>query len=308
MPADLTLDIIYRGFVVNDEDIALNIVQGSGIGDGIAGSVVDSFDDSDVDVVQFAEKRSQQDGMDAGVPLLGMRRIRMSATLYGRTRALLYDSLMDLRAAFSPVLAYREEPLDYGYQPLYFSIPTNRIADYPAGAIPLMVKAMPRALSTPISRDMTGGDDNDSLAISWQATLICKDPSIMGATPQDYDIDRAPGASTGNTVNRGHYICPVNMLIVVGTPAGSIACTIGDSVFTITVPASTGNRTIRFKGEDKVLTVEEDSVEVTRMDLLAFSGDTTWPFISTGTTAYSVTYTSVTAASGSHMWFYERYA
>lgn len=262
---------------------------------------------SDVDVVQFVEKRSQQDGMDAGDVFLGARRIRMGGTLYGLTRALLYDALADLRKALSPVLAQREEPLDRGYRPLYFSWPTNRQDDYPDGAIALQIKAMPRALDALFQRDQLGGDDEDSLAIPWQATFICKDPSIMAQLPVEVDLTTGSPVS-GNLTNRGNYICPVEMLVQVGTAAGSIAVTVGDSVFTITVPSSTGNRIIRFKGTDKVLTVEEDSVEVPRMDLLTFTGTNTWPMVPEGVSAYSVTFTTVTPAAGSILWFYERYA
>lgn len=306
---DLTRDISYRGFLLNDAAALANVTGGGGEGTGIVGCIVDSADFSDVDVVQFTEKRSQQDGMEAGVPFLGARRIRLAGTLYGLNRAQLYDSLMSLRAATSPVLSYRESPLDYGYQPLLFSIPTLRTEadEYPDGVILLRVLAMPRGLPHNIQKDMQGGDDDDALAIPWQATFICKDPTIQGQTPQDYDLTGSSPVS-GNFVNRGNYICPLNMLINTGTAAGSITVSGGDSLFTITVPASTGSRIIRFKGEDKVLTVEEDNVEVPRMDLLTFSGDTTWPLIATGSTAYTVTFNTVTHGAGSHMWFYERYA
>lgn len=391
---DLTRDIIYRGFTLNDEDILDALVAGGGEGSGIVGCVVDSADISDVDVVQFIEKRSQQDGMDAGTPFLGTRRIRMAGTLYNVTRNLLFDDLFTLRAAMSPILAARESPLDYGYLPLYFSVPTNRVEDYIDGAIPLMIKAMPRSFQAMFSRDQQGGDDDSALGIPWQATFIAKDPSIMAATPQDYNLttqaivtgataaaatdlvtktahglvagDRvrfttltggtgllttityyviaagltanafavsltSGGAAvnitvnysavsyvksvttSGNVVNRGNYVSPLNMLIVVGAQSGSIVASIGDSSFTLTIPASTGARTIRFKGEDKVLTVEEDGVEVTRYDYLTFSNDTTWPLISTDAgsitgTAYSITAHGAVVTTGSHFWFYERYA
>ena len=75
------------------------------------------------------------------------------------------------------------------------------------------------------------------------------------------------------------------------------------------MPPSTGNRTLRFKGEDKVFTVEEDDVETPRPSLVAFNGDATWPLIGPGTTAYSVAFSSAAMhQSGSLMWFYERYA
>lgn len=387
---DLTRDIIYRNYTLNDENILDDVTGGGGVATGVEGCVVDSADISDVDVVQFIEKRSQQDGMDAGDVYHGMRRIRMAGTLYALTRALLFDSLADLRAALNPVLAQREEPADKGYRPLYFSVPTNRVDDYPTGAIELRILAMPRAFQAMFSRDQNGGEDDDSLAIPWQATFVCRDPSIQGATPQDYDLseqvevtnktaaaatdliastahglvagDRVrfttltggTGLSTtttyyviaagltadafavstssagsavditvdytdvhyvksltvsGDLSNRGTYLAPVNALFVVGAASGQISATIGDSVFTITIPASTGTRTIRLKGDpEKVLTVEEDGVEVPRLDLISFTNDTTWPLIDSGESAYSFTFHGGILADGSHFWFYERYA
>lgn len=387
---DLTRDITYRDYLLNDEDFETNRVTGVGAGTGMTGCIIDSATMSDVDVVQFMEKRSQADGMDAGDPHLGTRRIRLSGTLYGLTRNLLYDSLTDLRAALNPVLAAREEPLDYGYRPLYFSWPTNRVDAYPSGAIDLKVNAMPRAFDAMFSRDSTGGSDADSLAIPWQATLICRDPAILGATAVDIDhasnsiISGATGTAAGDTINktshglvagdrvrfttltagaglnttttyyvrtagltanaftvstisaagavvditvnytvvsyiksftdsgtltnRGNYLASVNALWLVGPSSGTIVGTIGDTTFSIAVPASTVARTIRFKGADKVLTVEESGTELPRMSLITFSGDITWPLISPGDSAYSITFHGLAVDTSSHTWFYEQYA
>jgi hypothetical protein len=300
-------DVTYRGFTLNDSAIEENVTGGDGAGTGIVGSVIDTFDFSDVDLVQYMEKRSQQDGMDAGQPFQGARRIRIAGTLYDLSRALLFDRLADLRSALNAVLAYREDPESLGYLPLYFSVPTNRVEDYFDGEIALRVLAMPRALSHQTDRDQLGGEELDALAIPYQATLICKDPSIMAALPQEYSLS-AGGTVSGTLSNRGNFICPVNIILLVGAAAGTVACTIGDTVFTISVPASSGNRIIRYKGEDKVMTLEEDSVETLRMDLLTSSGDTTWTTVDPGSSAYSVVFTTVTPQAGSKFWFYERYA
>jgi hypothetical protein len=386
---DLNRDILYRNFLLNDEDFEDNRIVGNGLGKGLVGCIVESAQMSDVDVVQFMEKRSQGDGMDVGTPFLGVRRIRMSGSLFNVSRALLYDDLAELRAALNPVLATRESPLDYGYLPLYFSWPTNRIDDYPAGAIDLMVKAMPRAFDAMFGRDNQGGDDEDPLAIPWSATFICRDPGIYASTPQDiahagnaiitgatasaatnlvtkathglvagdrvrfttltagaglnltttyYVIAGGLTASTfavsttsggaavditvnyttvqyiksfttsGTASNRGNYLSSVNGLWVVGASSGTINGTIGDSTFVVTIPASTGARTIRFKGADKVLTLEENSSEVPRMDLITFSNDTTWPLIDPGDSAYSITFHGLGVSSSSHTWYYEQYA
>lgn len=304
---DTSRDILYRGFLLNNS--ATIVTPGNAVGTGITGCMVDSVEFSDVDVVQYMEKRSEQDGMDAGSVFLGSRRIRMTGTLYALTRNLLFDALWTMRSAMSPVMAQRESPADKGYQPLYFSVPTNRAADYPAGAIDMRVLAMPRSFSYVIQDGSQGGEDYDALAITWQATFICKDPSIQGDVPQDYAFTGST-PQTGNTVNRGTYIAPVNALWQVGAAAGTIVFSVGDSTFTITIPASSGTRTIRYKGIDKMLTFEEAGVELPRMDLLTFTGQQTHPLIPSGTAAWSITYTgSITVTpTTSHFWFWESFA
>jgi hypothetical protein len=209
---DTTRDIIYRNFVLNDEDIEENRTSGGATGTGLSGCVVDVFDFSDVDVVQWSEKRSQGDGSDAGDVFLGSRRIRIAGTLYALTRNLLFDDLFSLRAALNPVLAQREEPLDKGYRPLYFSVPTNRVEDYPSGAIELKVLAMPRSIQHVTRRDDEGGEDDDPLAIPWDATLVCKDPGIYSASPVEVELDTYPspvtgatGQNTGDTITKASH-------------------------------------------------------------------------------------------------------
>jgi hypothetical protein len=304
---DTTRDILYRAFLLNDSNIRENIDADTGIGKGITGSVVDSWDFSDVDVVQNLQKKSLRDGQDAGDVFLGQRRLRIAGTLYGKTRALLFDNYWELRRVLNPVLAQRESPADKGYLPLYYSVPTNRIVDYPLGTIDMRLLAMPRAQQLIWQRDQQGGEDHNSLAIPWQATFVCKDPSIMADVPLDYDLS-AGGTVAGNFANRGTYIAPLNMLIVVGAAAGTIAVSAGGAEnFIITVPASTGNRTIRYKGDDGIVTFEEPGqIEGLRMGSIPLT--MVHPTIPAGISAYSVTFTGVSVQAGSHMWFWETYA
>lgn len=303
---DTTRDILYRSFLLNDASIIDNIDADTGVGKGITGCVVETWDFSDVDIVQFLEKRSLQDGMDAGDVYKGARRLHMSGTLYGKTRALLYDAYWELRAALDPVLAQRESPADKGYLPLYFSVPTNRVIDYPLGAIDLRVLALPRASRVIWQRDQQGGDDGDALAIPWQATFLMKNPSIMADVPQDYSLE-AGGTVSGNFTNRGNYIAPLNMLIVVGSSGGTITIQAGGAInFVITVPASSGNRTIRVNGAEKLVTFEEASIETNRLG--ATPENMSWPVIPPGVSPYTVTFSGVSPQTGSHMWFWETYA
>ena len=307
MSADLSQDILYRNFLLNDADIADSIEAGAGAGKGIDGCVVDSWDLTDVQVTQFTEKRALQSGVDAGDVYLGMRTLKMAGTLYGSTRGIFYDKLNEFMAVTNPELAQREIPADKGYLPLYFVHPTNRTVDYPDGVVDAFVNAMPRARQYIIQRDQQGGLDIQGLAVPWQATFVMRDPSIYGVDLEDIDLSGG-GTVAGNFTNRGNYLSRLNMLVVVGSAAGSISITAGGVTITISVPASTGNRTIRYKGYDKLLTIEENSVEVIRMDKLVLPTSGQHPIIPSGTSAYSVTFTTVVPQAGSHMWFYETYA
>lgn len=304
---DTTRDIEYRGFLLNDAAIRDSIEPGPGIGKGIDGSVVDSFDPSDKDVVQFLEKRALRDGMDAGDVFYGARRIRMAGTLYGSTRALFYDKVDAFFEATNAVLAQREEPANKGFVPLKWSKPTNRAADYPEGIIALQVFARPAMSQVIIQRDQHGGDDSHGLSVPWQASWIMRDPVIYSQEVQDIDLSGG-GTVAGNFTNRGNYIGSLNLLVQVGAAAGSIAITAGGATITISVPASTGNRIIRYVGPEKQLFFEENSVEVLRMDKLILPSSGSHPIIPPGTSAYTVTFNTVVPQAGSHMWFYEAYS
>lgn len=385
---DLTQPITYRGFLLNDPSIA--ITGGGGTGAGIGpGSTVENVTFDDVDVVQFLEKRSLQGGMDAGQPFLGARRIRMAGTLYALDRATLFDLYWQLRAALSSDLAFAEEPGDEGYRPLYFSVPTARLSDYPDAVIPLRLLAMPRAFQAPFQSSAHGGSEDDPLAIEWNATFIMKDPSIMAQDEQDYtfsattsitgktatassdlinstahglvagdrvtfsaktggagitlgvayyviasglttDVFKVSLTSGGATINittdatgvayvktttqtidlinRGYSFAPLNGAWLVGPQAGVITLVAAGATARITVPSSTGDRIIRYKGVDKVLTVEEDSVELPRYDMLDMAQLETWASIPRGTTSAVVTFAGVVVDPSSHIWFWETYA
>lgn len=181
---DTTRDISYRNFLLNDSSFKDQSLA-DGLGEGMAGCVVDDFDPDDVDVVQFSEKRAEADGMDVGKPFLGGRRIRIDGTIYGKTRGLCYDLLWQLRAILNPVLASREIPADNGYLPIYFSVPTNDTVNYPSGARALRALVMPKVFRAPINRDQHGGEDDGNLAMSWSAILVMRDPNFEGMDPQD---------------------------------------------------------------------------------------------------------------------------
>ena len=293
--------VLYRNFDLN----SITQAAGQDIGSGLGGCQVDHVDWSDLDVVQFSEKRSLADGLDVGVPYLGGRRMTMTGTLYGVTRALLYDALRDLSAVLNPVLAYREEPGSLGYLPLYFSEPTNDIDNWPDGAIPMRVLAMPHNFQHSIVRNATGGDDGQALAIPWSCLFTMRDPRIYAECP--IEIAFTPTSSVADDVNNpGIYPAPLNGEWIVTSHAGTITIAMGDSQLTITIPTSSGQRIVRMKGEDKILTIEEDSTEALAMNAITFQNSTTWPLMPPGISAYSVSFGSglVLADTNSKLWFW----
>jgi hypothetical protein len=187
-------------------------------------------------------------------------------------------------------------------------MPTADTVNYPDLLIPLQVFALPRAKKVTWARKQQGGKDTDALAIPWAATLLQKDPGIYGRDAQNYALT-AGGQIFGNLVNRGTYIARPNIIVTVGATAGAILLQIGGSAMTINVPASSGNRIIRYNGQEKVLTVEENNAENPRFDMLDLGSSEAHPVIPPGTSAYEVAFsTGVTPQVGSRLWFYEAVA
>jgi len=313
---DLTHDVIYRNFYLNEGDILTFVTTGGGIGTGISGCVIENVDLSDVDVVQFMEKRALQSGMDAGDIYLGARRVRLAGTLYGTTRANLFDRMRMLRSALNPVLAQDDEPDDKGFQPIYFSIPTSDTANYDGGKIDLRILAVCRQLQMDFDRDKLGGDKDDAAALPWRATFIARDPRILSAEPQDFYLGSG-SSQTLDLINRGDFHASINFLIEVSsTGAGTINYSVGGANNTITVPAGAAGRIFRFNSVDNILTYEEGGIQSPRQDLIAFGTKVLYPSVPHATAAptgtphpMTITLTGVTInTTNSHVWLWESYS
>lgn len=305
---DLTEQMDYRGFVLNDPDIAENIVSGKA-----AGSVIDSADWSDVDVVQFTEKRSEDDGMDAGPVFLGGRRLRVAGTLYDTSRPLLYDRLRALRAALSPTLAFREDPSRKGYLDLNYVEPTTDEA-YSGDAfkIALRMEALPRLVGWVEQRDRIGGNAADALAIPYQATFTTINPRVLSQQPVTLNLDGTGSVFSGEVLNRGNYHVPFNMLIRCTAAGGVVSVAIGGSTFTLTIPTAAGDQIIRYRGFDKLITAEVAGQQTNKMGYIDFPTAVAWPLIGGGSVPYTIDATGITLIDDedgqSHLWFWEGYA
>jgi hypothetical protein len=302
---DLTRDIEFRAFDLN----TVTQVPGSNAGRGLAGCQIDVFSPDDVDVVQFREKRSQQDGLDAGPPFLGGRRIIVAGVLYDVSRPLLWDRYQRLRAALTPTLAYRASPDDKGFEPLLGSRPTANIDDFDDGVVLLRALCMPTGLRADMQRDNIGGDDTDALALPWQTQFIMREPQFQNASPQSYE---AADDVSGTLVNRGDYHAPIDIVASITSASGTLTVEVGGSVMVLTIPSSTGARLLRYVGKDKVLYVtEEDASAALRMSWMDFTNNTTHPLVPAGESPYTITFSdglTLVADTELSLSFYETWA
>lgn len=310
---DLNSPIIYRNFTVHDPGTRDAIIPGPGLLTGIAGNVVDHIDISAVEWVQFMEKRSEDDGMDAGPVWASVRRISVTGTLYDLSRPLLMDRKAVFLAAVNPVLAKRQEPAELGFQPLYYSELTTRIGDglyTPDGddtfaSIDLMIRARTARISMDDQLHQDGGLNDNPLAMPYQWNLLARDPVIYGASPV---IQTLSGTDEGGTlINRGNYHVPFNLLFTCTSGPGVLQLTLGGAIATFTIPdAGDGpDRVVRVNGKERIVTIDGNLA----MDVPDFPGAIVWPLVGSGPVDWSIAYTDLTlTGSDNRLWFEEGFA
>jgi hypothetical protein len=298
---DLASSVLYRGVNLNSVD-----TQPGGKRSGI---LLEEVNYSRTPGQGYREKRAQDDGYDATDVFLGMRPISMTGTVYGYSPGDLWDQLQLMRSALTPSAAYLEAPAIDGYLPLQFYEPTNLTSDFPSGIRQLQINARPVSQPDFAVRRDTGafGRGGKGGAISFQAVLEAKDPRIYvwpGKT-QAFSATEA-----GTLVNRGDYPSPLGITfkVAAASPAGNILFEVGGQRMRITVEDDTVLQTYRYDGNLKILTVEKNSVEALRRDLLTFLSNTTHPKVPPGSSAYTITVTAVTNITQGSMFYSEAFA
>jgi len=309
---DLTRPVTYRNF-------ELNTPVNEGGNTPIDGCQIDDVDFTPIDGYGYREKRSQSDGLDASDVFLGGRTVRLAGTLYGKTRGDLFDTLAEFRAALSPTAAFAEGPGDLGYLPLNFEDATLDLTNYPEGFIEKMMRMRP--LGTPrthISRDKVGGVSNFGFSISWDVMMEARDPRIYAQSPVEvfFDATGNTNAGSGTVINRGAYPAPLKVEMFVGSGSADrvIELTAFGSVVKLTVPGPSGtDRVLRYDGVEKWAVLEEEGVEVLRMDLLEFPSGLQHPLVPAGQSSFSWTSKDIAGVtklvnSQSRFFFWEAWA
>lgn len=294
---------MYRGF-------NLNGVSQLASGERLYGAQIANVKMGNVPGVGWTEKRALGDGNDASDIYLGPRRVFLSGHLYGRTRAEMFDLQQQLVTVLSPTAAYNESPADFGYNALYYAVPTDDTGyalDSNGDRLrTLYVNARPLATPTvDINRDASGGQDDLGSGMAWSGVLECKDPRVYVYPDKTANLD---GSDSGTFVNRGDYPAPLNFLLVKAAGgSGSYHFVGAGTDMTISIPAATVQQVFRYDGYLRVLTVETNGVEVLRMDLLSFANETTHPFVQPGTSP-TWTGTGPALAAGSRLFWAEAYS
>lgn len=309
---DLARPVRFRG-------LNLNSARSAGQGDPISGIALDQVLLGGAQGVGYSEKRSMTDGFDASDVYLGRRTWRARATVYGITRADLYDRVQDLMSCIHPTASYWDDVGAKGYLPLTYEVPTMYTDDWPEEAVgdgygyrPLQVYARPMGQPDQIiTRDNSGGVMNKGLAVAMQWAWDLIDPRVYVQDAQEYDLAGLGSLINRPIINRGDYPTPVSILLVVpaNAAAGSVVFTLGTSSgVTILIPNSTETQIIRYSARQKVLTIEEEGNEIQRMDLLDLQGEDTHPQVLPGVGAFSMVVTGLTFATDSRLFFNEAYA
>jgi hypothetical protein len=304
---DLTRPVVYRSFDLNTVS-----TDDAGV---LQGCQINRVDYHAIDSVGYREKKALSDGMEASDVFLGGRYVRLSGTLYGANRGDFFDRLEDLRACLLATAAYGESPITYGYLPLTFEDATADVVTWPTGYIAKEMNVRP--LNTPqhaIDRDHIGGDEDRGMAVDWACDLEAIDPRIylQALTTTYFNAAGNTSSGSGTVVNRGPYPTPLDALIYVPSTQDDIVVTLTafGTVTTLTVPDSPNNRTLRYNGQLKVVTLEEQGVETIRMDLLAFPGALSHPLVPHGSQPYSWTCKNIAGTNkninaASRFWFQE---
>ena len=308
---DLTRPVTYRSLALNTVTVPQDAPT--------EGCMLEAVDYSAVPGIGYTEKRSAADGLDASDIFLGSRRIQLQGTVYGKSRADLFDRLQRLRYAFSPTAAYAESPGEYGYLEMNFEVPTldsRWPVDAPTGQrfMKQALRVRPlRGLDYSFRRDMMGGKDEYGGGIAWGASLEARDPRVYSQDQVDHVFPTTGTSASGTFVNRGDY--PAPLMILLNQPKGALATTfnltIGGSIMHIVTPANANkDQILRYDGTKKVLTLQIDQTVSLRMDLLKFDAGKTHPLIPAGNAPWSWTRTSSAIPHGplSHMWFWESWA
>lgn len=258
---DVNGSIGYRAAELN----VVTVTPPEGIGGGTEGILCNGIDYADVDIDQHIDKAALKDGVETAEPYFGGRIMNLTGTVYGANRGRFFDMVQLLRRTFNARLAYLEDPVNKGFLPLTYSVPTDRWDEFPERQIDLMMFLSPRSLKTSFDRKASGGPDGSALATQWRAQLLARDPLIYAA---EETVIAVSGSIDGTLPNRGDYPAVPVVVWTLEAPAGTITLSIDGVAIVVTIPLGTAGRILTYDGRTKLLSLTDAGVTTRRMDLM----------------------------------------
>lgn len=270
---DITRPIAYRGLLLT------GAFGGPGGAQPIEGIRLTRARFTDVSVHGYTEKKSLEDGMDASDVFIGTRRVTMAGEVFAQTKAQLFEYLDALRLLMTPTDAYNESPAKKGYLPLSFSQPTMQTYFWPTGFVDRVIYVRPAMQPDyEIELGAISGIATAGYSLPFTVVLEAIDPRFYAPVQMEQSLSGTSGS--GTLTNRGNYPAPLNFILVIpaSSPGSYVFSWTGvGSTFTVTIPSDPIERIVRLDSINKVVTLEQNSVETLRMDLAAFLGDSTYP-------------------------------
>jgi len=215
--------------------LGINTLVGAPTGKAQSGYLLEQFDQSNLEIAAYAEKRALTDGIDASDVYLGRRRINAIVTVFGSTQGDFWDKQQDLLAAFSPTVAYTADTANLGFLPFDFYQPTADIATWPTSAYPdgiplryYLRPSQPPAYNA--RRDELGGTPALGLSNKYALALVARDPRKVAIT--------ATSSTASSVTNLGDYPAVPTIVWVSTTVTGDLTITIGAAVLSVNIDAT----------------------------------------------------------------------
>lgn len=167
---DLSAPVAYNG-------ITFQPASAAPTGAPRSGYEIKNIDYTRVQTDAYYDPRALTDGLDTGDVFLRGRFIEIDAAVYGTSEGHVWDQTQALLAAFSPTLAYAEDPDNFGLLPFTFRQPTIDTATWTAGYIPLQFNARPLEPPTfNVNNMRTNGSGGRGFTLPVNARLIAPSP------------------------------------------------------------------------------------------------------------------------------------
>lgn len=212
---------------------------------------------------QVQEAKAQRDGSEAYQPRKLSKMIRIDGWAKSTTIPALWDKVDALNEAYDPVLAFDGDTatFDKGFLPLDFSQPTDDVANYATGLIPLRYYA--RSMQAPV--------DTSSKFLGRQARFSIV---MQAIDPRRYlqtlsSVGLSSGANAVDNTLAQYPSWPTLTLSMTG--AGSAGWTIGDGTSSLVLALNLASA-----GQSIVVDMEKHRITVNGVEDMSFFTSGTW--------------------------------